>query len=52
MDKRLLRGSAGATRRGRGGVGGKSGGGRETRYGVGDDEHERKVGQSLMHLML
>ena len=41
-----MRGSAEATRCGRGGVGGRRGGGRETR--VGDDENERRVRQSLM----
>ena len=44
VDKRLLRGSAGATRCGHGVVGGRSGGGLETR--VGDDENERRVRQS------
>jgi hypothetical protein len=46
VDKRLLRGSAGATRYGRGCVGERSRGGPETR--VGDDENERGVRQSLM----
>jgi len=46
VDKRLLRGSARATRCMHGGVGGRSRGGCETR--VGDDENERRVRQSLM----